>query len=112
MNLRYLDDYYYLFRFTFNSIIYRGRNGSQGLENGTIVFGVTFDEPSEHLALITDYLVSVNLNVSGIQDRGKVTFAWQKGFPEKTVFNLRNGVIPLNNLVAIAGEKIVMVAGL
>lgn len=66
---------------------------------------MTYDEPSEYLGLITDYLVSVNLNVSGIQDRGKVTFAWQKGFPEKTVFNLRNGIIPLNNLVAITGEN-------
>ena len=80
--------------------------GRQGLESGTIVLGITHDEPTTYLGLIMDYLISVNLDVSIIKFRGKFTFAWQKGFPEKSILSVRNGVIPLSILVAFNSEAI------
>ena len=76
------------------------------MEAGTIVLGITYDEPATNLGLIMDYLISVNLNVSIIKFRGKFTFAWQKGFPEKSIVSVRNGKIPLSTLVAFNSETI------
>ena len=80
--------------------------GRQGLDTGTIVLGITYDEPTTYLGLIMDYLISVNLNVSIIKFRGKFTFAWQKGFPEKSILSVRNGNIPLSSLVAFNSKMI------
>ena len=55
----------------------------ENLANGTILLGVTCDEPYYNLAPAFPFLLSMGVNVSDLGYRGMFAFVLQKGFPEK-----------------------------
>ncbi|ESO04160.1 hypothetical protein HELRODRAFT_172502 [Helobdella robusta] len=58
--------------------------------NGTIVVGRTCDDPWTHIDPALPYLSSVNLDVSGLNQRGKWIFVWQQGAYKKTISFINN----------------------
>ena len=57
----------------------------QQLNRGTIIVGVTADEPSRWLAGALPTLGEIGVDVADVQYRGAFEFVAQKGFPAKTV---------------------------
>jgi len=55
------------------------------LSRGTIIVGVSADEPSEQLSNAYSALRELGVEVSDVQRRGSFAFIAQKGFPSKTV---------------------------
>ena len=57
----------------------------QQLNRGTIIVGVTADEPSRYLASALPILKEMGADVGDVRSRGSFGFVAQKGFPAKTV---------------------------
>ena len=57
----------------------------QKLKRGSIIVGVTADEPTKRLASALPTLKSIGVNVADVTHRGAFAFLAQKGFPAKTV---------------------------
>ena len=60
-------------------------NYLQQLNRGTIIVGVSADEPTTLLASALPTLREMGANVADVQYRGAFGFVAQKGFPAKTV---------------------------
>jgi len=54
---------------------------------GSIIVGVTADEPTRHLASALATLREIGADVANVQRRGSFAFVAQKGFPAKTVLS-------------------------
>lgn len=65
----------------------RLRNYLQLLNHGSIVVGVTGDEPRRYLDNALPTLRQLGVEVSDVQQRGSFGFIVQKGFPGKTVLS-------------------------
>lgn len=59
----------------------------QSLGNGTILLGMTGDEPTNNLTPALSTLQSYGVSVADVPYRGKFTFILQKGSPGKTVID-------------------------
>jgi len=64
-------------------------NYLQQLHSGTIIIGVTGDEPTHQLQNALSTLSDMGADVSDVQWKGAFSFVAQKNFPQKTV--LRKG---------------------
>ena len=59
----------------------------QQLDDGTVIVGVSADEPSKNLSGALPTLRDFGVDVGDVQRRGSFAFIAQKGFPDKTVLS-------------------------
>ena len=59
----------------------------QQLDDGTVIVGVTADEPSKNLSGALPTLQELGVDVSDVGFRGSFAFIAQKGYPDKTVLS-------------------------
>ena len=77
------------------------------LANGTVLVGITIDEPYMNLAPAFPLLLSMGMNVSDVGFRGMFAFILQKGNPGKTILAKSTARSdPLELLVKQTGLKI------
>jgi len=56
------------------------------VDHGSVIVGVTGDEPRRRLNDALETLRQVGVDVSDVRSRGSFAFVAQKGFQSKTVF--------------------------
>ena len=77
----------------------------ENLANGTILLGVTCDEPYSNLAPAFPILLSMGLDVTDVGYRGMFAFVLQKEYPEKTILAKATlGPDPLEMTVQLTGS--------
>ena len=59
---------------------------SNQITNGTVVLGITSDEPRTSLGPALPMLLGAGIDVAGVTRLGMFAFVMQKGYPAKTVF--------------------------
>ena len=80
-------------------------NYLNGLSTGTVLLGVTFDEPFQSLGAALPVLLSMGVDVASVGFRGMFAFVLQKGFPSKTVLaKSTTRASPLEMTVQITGN--------
>ena len=81
-------------------------NYLQQLDSGTIIVGVTADEPVYNLQDALSALNDMGADVSDVQWRGTFAFVAQKDFPDKTVLRkiLTEGEVPQNGQMKMSAR--------
>ena len=81
-------------------------NYLQQLDSGTIIVGVTADEPVYNLQNALSALNDMGADVSDVQSRGTFAFVAQKDFPGKTVLRkiLTEGEVPQNGQMKMSAR--------
>jgi len=78
-------------------------NYLQQLDSGTIIIGVTADEPTNHLQNALSSLTDMGVDVCDVTWKGAFSFVAQKDFPQKTVLRKSNVAgMPLNGQVKLS----------
>ena len=84
-------------------------NYLNGLSTGTILLGVTFEEPFRSLSAALPVLLSMGVDVASVRYRGMFAFVLQKGSPSKTVLaKSASRASPLELAVQLSGNVLSM----